>query len=144
MRFKRQPLAEIAAQNRRRDADFKRLAEGWEPTAEDLQGTPILSHWISHKPTGSTDTFFLGHMKGHARQLDGWTSTEAVLARGENWIRLHDGFVRLGVPKAPRPEPRPYTAPTDEEVDAMLDGLPDYGLDPRKLVSNLSRRCPNA
>lgn len=129
MRFKPLPLAVIAEQNRRRDADLKRLAEGWEPSSEDLKGTPILSHWISHKPAGSTDTFFLGHLKGHKRQLDGWTSTEAVLARGEGWIRLHDGFVRLGVPKAPNPSPKP--AEPREATDEDLDHLPDYGLDPR-------------
>ena len=129
MRFERQPLHVIAAQNRRRDADLARLAEGWEPSAEDLAGTPVLSYWVDYTPTGSTAPFLMGHLKGHPRQLDGWTTTEVVLARGEGWVRLSDGFVRLGPPMPPRPAPRPYTPPSDEEVDDLLDSLPRF--DPR-------------
>ncbi|MFC6740453.1 hypothetical protein [Methylobacterium tardum] len=61
-----------------------------------------------------------------------------LIARGDGWVRTEGRFYRLGEPArtpAPEPEPEapaaPYTPPTDEEIDDLLDGLPDYGLDPR-------------
>ncbi|UYW26253.1 hypothetical protein OKC48_23780 [Methylorubrum extorquens] len=131
MRFRRQSLAEIARLNRQRDEDLARLDAGWEPTAEDLAGAPTLSYWIAYTPPGEGEPMLMGHLKGHPRQLDGWTQTEQVLRRGEGWARLHHSWLRLGEPMPPRPhmEPRdhvPAQEPAGHVDDGALDHLPDY------------------
>lgn len=132
MRFRRQPLAEIARLNRERDADLARLDAGWTPSAEDLAGAPTLSHWIEYTPPGESQPFLIGHLKGHPRALDGWTQTEQVLRRGDGWVRTHHSWLRLGPPAPPRPhmqprEPVPTQEPAGHVDDGALDHLPDYG-----------------
>lgn len=131
MRFKRQSLAEIAALNRARDEDLARLASGWEPSPESLVCAPVLSHWVEYVPEGGTRPVLLGHLKGHPRALDGWTTTDEVLARGEGWVRTHHSWLRLGPPAPPRPhmqprDPVPAQEPASHVDDGALDHLPDY------------------
>lgn len=135
MRFKRQSLAEIARLNRQRDEDLARLDAGWTPSAEDLKDAPLLSYWIAYTPPGEGEPMLMGHLKGHPRQLDGWTQTEQVLRRGEGWARLQHTWLRLGEPMPPRPhmQPRepeparePAPVPEDPDADGLLDHLPDY------------------
>lgn len=132
MRFRRQSLAEIAALNRARDADLARLDAGWEPTAEELAGAATLSHWVEYVPEGGTRPVLLGHLKGHPRALDGWTTTDEVLRRGDGWVRTHHSWLRLGPPAPPRPHMQPREPETAREPatfdpdDGLLDHLPDY------------------
>ncbi|GJD65802.1 hypothetical protein MPEAHAMD_5998 [Methylobacterium frigidaeris] len=100
MRYKPLPLAEIARFNHRRNADLARLAAGWMPSDDDLAGAPTLSNWIEYMPRGETRPFLMRHLKGHPRQIDGWTQTEQVLAKGDGWVRLHHTWLRLGPPDA--------------------------------------------
>ncbi|MGN7127395.1 hypothetical protein [Methylorubrum thiocyanatum] len=135
MRFKRRSLAEIAALNRARDEDLARLAAGWEPSPEALAAAPTLSYWVEFTPEGASKPVLLGHLKGHPRALDGWTTTDEILARGDGWVRTHHSWLRLGPPAPPRPhmQPRepeparePAPVPEDPDADGLLAHLPDY------------------
>lgn len=131
MRFRRQSLAEIAALNQARDEDLAQLAAGWEPSPGALAGAPVLSHWVEYVPEGGTRPVLLGHLKGHPRALDGWTTTDEVLVRGDGWVRTHHSWLRLGPPAPPRPhmqpgDPVPAQEPAGHVDDGALDHLPDY------------------
>ncbi|SFU50471.1 MULTISPECIES: DUF6634 family protein [unclassified Methylobacterium] len=137
MRFKRPSLAEIAERNRARARDEDLLASGWTPTPADLADAPFIDRYEETTYPGSDKPSLKGFVTGHPRLGTTYAWTSPLIARGDGWVRTEGRFYRLGSPapapepEPPAPEPKPYTPPTDEEIDALLDGLPDYGLDPR-------------
>lgn len=138
MRFKRPSLAEIAERNRSRARDEDLLASGWTPTPADLADAPYIDQYEETTYPRSDKPCLRGNVTGHPRLGSTYAWTSPLIARGDGWVRTEGRFYRLGEPApalAPEPEPEapavPYTPPTDEEIDDLLDGLPDYGLDPR-------------
>lgn len=135
MRFRHPSLQEIAERNRSRARDADLLASGWTPSPEQLADAPLISQWKETTYPGTDKPSLEGFVTGHPRLGSTYAWTSPLIARGEGWVRTEGRFYRLGEPAptlAPEPEPEavPYTPPTDEEIDALLDSLPRYG-DPR-------------
>lgn len=136
MRFKRPSLAEIAERNRSRARDEDLLASGWTPTPADLADAPYIDQWEDTTYPHSDKPCLRGFVTGHPRLGTTYAWTSPIVARGDGWVRTEGRFYRLGAPvPTPEPEPEPespaapYTPPTDQEIDDLLDGLPWY--DPR-------------
>ncbi|MBP1182925.1 DUF6634 family protein [Methylobacterium sp. PvR107] len=138
MRFRRPSLAEIAERNRSRARDEDLLASGWTPTPADLADAPFIDQWEDTTYPRTDKPCLRGNVTGHPRLGSTYVWTSPIIARGDGWVRTEGRFYRLGEPAptlAPEPEPEPeavpYTPPSDEEIDDLLNGLPDYGLDRR-------------
>lgn len=135
MRQRRMSLAEIAERNRSRARDQDLLASGWTPTPADLADAPFIDQWEETTYPRTDKPSLRGHVTGHPRLGSTYVFTSPIVARGDGWVRTEGRFYRLGNPApAPELEPEPeaaapYTPPTDEEIDDLLNGLPWY--DPR-------------
>lgn len=108
------------------------------PSPEQLADAPIIDRWEETTYPRSDNPCLWGHVTGHPRLGSTYVWTSPLIARGDGWVRTGGQFYRLGEPApalAPEPEPEapavPYTPTTDKEINDLLNGLPDYGLDPR-------------
>ncbi|MCJ2025577.1 DUF6634 family protein [Methylobacterium sp. J-067] len=134
MRCRRPSLAEIAERNRSRVRDADLLASGWTPSPEQLADAPHIDRWEETTYPGTDLPSLKGYVTGHPRLGSTFAWTSPLIARGDGWVRTEGRFYRLGTQYVPEPVPTapeaaPYTPPTDEEVDALLDSLPRYGED---------------
>ena len=134
MRFKRLSHSEIAERNRSRARDEDLLASGWTPTPADLADAPYIDQYEETTYPRSDKPCLRGNVTGHPRLGSTYVWTSPIIARGDGWVRTEGRFYRLGTPapaREPEPEPEavPYTPPSDEEIDALLDSLPRYGED---------------